>query len=508
MTFATAAGIEDRRGGRARLQDIDPGTRILLFVLCVLTLARLIALFLSPSELGFDEAQYWAWSKNFAFGYFTKPPLIAWIIGVETEICGSGAACVRSASPIFHCATALVLAGLARKLYGRATGFWTGIFYAILPGIAVSSFLITTDVFLLFFWSVALACLVFYLEKPSLLSALGFAVATGIGLYAKYAMIYLPILVIITAIAIPNVRRAVLRVEALIALILILLLIAPNLWWNATNGFATFEHTGDNIGWSIAKLNVSRGLEFLGAQFGIAGPVVFGAMINALLLGARTQSPQTDRLLMWISWPILFAITVQGFLSQANVNWGATAYPAGVILATALVVRHRWRFFFVTNLLVCGAIAAAILIGTVTLDPRIASGPARQLRQLGGWSQTAANLMAVANRADATKIVIEGRALTAGLMHALRDDPVDVFAYLPPQTNASDQFQLDEPWTPGDPTERTMLVGIDGPTAASVGAHQIAIIDAPIYSSKSGKMAVYGFDHGQGADAAPVPTAN
>ncbi len=508
MTFATAAGIEDSRASRVRLQDVDPGTGLLLLVLGALTLARLIALFLSPSELGFDEAQYWAWSQNFAFGYFTKPPLIAWIIGVETEICGSGAACVRSASPIFHCATALVLAGLARKLYGRTTGFWTGIFYAILPGIAVSSFLITTDVFLLFFWSVALACLISYVEKPSLFSALGFAVATGIGLYAKYAMIYLPLLVIVAAIAIPNVRRAVLRVEAAIALVLILLLIAPNLWWNATNGFATFEHTGDNIGWSFSKLNISHGLEFLGAQFGVVGPVVFGAMINALVLGARTQTPQTDRLLLWLSWPILFVITVQGFLSQANVNWGATAYPAGVILATALVVRHRWRFFFVTNLLVCGAIAAAILVGTVALDPRTASGPARQLRQLGGWSQTAANLVAVADHVDADRIVIAGRALTAGMIHALRDDPVDVFAYLPARTNASDQFQLDEPWTPGDPTEQTVIFGIDGPTAESLGAHELAIIDAPLYSAKTGKMAVYGFSNEQGTDAAPAPVAN
>ena len=508
MTFATAIDVEDRRAARARLQDFDPGTGVLLLILGALTLARLAALVLSPSELGFDEAQYWAWSRNFAFGYFTKPPLIAWVIGLETEICGSGAACVRSASPIFHLATALVLAGLARKLYGPATGFWTGIFYAILPGIAVSSFLITTDVFLLFFWSVALACLISYVEKPSLFSALGFAVATGIGLYAKYAMIYLPVLVIVAAIALPNVRRAVLRVEAAIALILILLLIAPNLWWNATNGFATFEHTSGNIGWSIAKLNVRHGLEFLGAQFGVVGPVVFGAMINALVLGARTEAPQTDRLLLWLSWPILLAITVQGFLSQANVNWGATAYPAGVILATALVVRHRWRFFFVANLLVCGVIAAAILVGTVALDPRTASGPARQLRQLGGWSQTAANLMVVADRVDADRIVIEGRALTAGMIHALRNDPVDVHAFLPSRTNPSDQFQLDEPWTPGDPTEQTVFFGIDEATAESLGAHDVAIIDAPLYSSKSGRMAVYGYGTGEGAAASPVPVAN
>ena len=501
MTFATSIDVEDRRAARARLQDIDPGTAILVLLVGALTLARLAALYLSPSELGFDEAQYWAWSRNFAFGYFTKPPLIAWIIGIETEVCGSGAACVRSISPIVHFATAMVLAGLARKLYGPATGFWTGIFYAIMPGIAVSSFLITTDVFLLFFWSVALAFLIGYLERPTLGRALGFAVATGLGLYAKYAMIYLPVLAILAGLAMPEIRRTLLRVETAIALVLIVLLIAPNLWWNATNGFATFEHTGDNIGWSIAKLNLAKGLEFLGAQFGVAGPVIFGAMINALILRARTETPRTDRLLLWLSWPILFAITIQGFLSQANVNWGATAFPAGVILATALVVRHRWRFFFVTNLIVCGMVAAAVLVGTAVIEPREAGGPARQLRQLGGWSDTASNLMAVAGRVRADRIVIEGRALTAGMYHALREDPVEVLAYLPPSSNPTDQFQLDNPWGPGDATEGTLLFGVDPATAAKLGAHAVATIAAPIYSARTGAMVVYGFGPGEGLGA-------
>ncbi|KQT82202.1 glycosyltransferase family 39 protein [Aurantimonas sp. Leaf443] len=491
MTLATLDRPARRRPA-LRLQDRDPGIAVLVLILGLVAAARLAALALSPSELGFDEAQYWAWSRDLAFGYFTKPPLIAWAIALETEVCGQSAACVRSASPLLHFATGLCLAALARRLYGGAAGFWTGLFYTLMPGIAVSSFLMTTDVFLLFFWSLGLLALVSHLERPRLATALLFGASVGIGLYAKYAMIYLPILCALVAVALPETRPALLRRESLAALALALLVVSPNLAWNASHSFATFEHTGENIGWSLSRLNPGKGFEFLAVQFAVAGPVIFGAMLNALLLGARTEKPRTDALLLWLSWPVLLAITLQGFLSQANANWGATAYPAGTVLATALVLRHSGRFFFSANLLVCGAVSAAILVGTAVLDPARVPEPARQLRQLGGWETTARNLTALARERGATRLVIEGRALTAGLLHPLRDSGLDTRALLPDGARPSDQFELDRPWRPADGTAATLFAGLSREEAEALGLRPVGTIEAPIYSQRSGTMRLYG----------------
>ena len=65
-------------------------------VLIALTAWRLVALELSPLTLMFDEAQYWTWAKAPAFGYFSKPPMVAWLIAFTTSLCGDGEACVRS----------------------------------------------------------------------------------------------------------------------------------------------------------------------------------------------------------------------------------------------------------------------------------------------------------------------------------------------------------------------------------------------------------------------------
>ena len=52
--------------------------------------------------LHFDEAQYWSWSQEIAWGYFSKPPLLAWIIGANNYFCGDTEFCIRLPVPILY----------------------------------------------------------------------------------------------------------------------------------------------------------------------------------------------------------------------------------------------------------------------------------------------------------------------------------------------------------------------------------------------------------------------
>ena len=62
--------------------------KILLPSFIVLLLLKIGALNFTTFNLFGDEAQYWLWSKNIDFGYFSKPPLLAWAIRVYTEVLG------------------------------------------------------------------------------------------------------------------------------------------------------------------------------------------------------------------------------------------------------------------------------------------------------------------------------------------------------------------------------------------------------------------------------------
>ena len=70
------------------LFDAEPGPILLALLLAAILAVRIVGLAVSNAELYFDEAQYWSWAQQFDFGYFTKPPLIAWIIGAATSVCG------------------------------------------------------------------------------------------------------------------------------------------------------------------------------------------------------------------------------------------------------------------------------------------------------------------------------------------------------------------------------------------------------------------------------------
>src|SRR5262245_26369415 len=122
--------------------DADYSLRLVCCLSALLAL-RLAALYAAKIDLVLDEAQYWTWSRELAFGYFSKPPMIAWVIRGTSEICGNSAACIRSASPILHTLTAVMIYFTARALYDARTAFWSAIVFATLPGVSYSSLLIT-----------------------------------------------------------------------------------------------------------------------------------------------------------------------------------------------------------------------------------------------------------------------------------------------------------------------------------------------------------------------------
>ena len=137
------------------------------FALAILTVIRIAGLHASTVDLYMDEAQYWAWSRELAFGYFSKPPLLAWIIAATDPFCGSGEACVRVASPLLHFATALIVYGIAETLYDERTAAWSALAYGLAPGVIFSARIISTDVPLLLFWAVALLAYVKQLQGLS-----------------------------------------------------------------------------------------------------------------------------------------------------------------------------------------------------------------------------------------------------------------------------------------------------------------------------------------------------
>ncbi len=394
----------------------------LLLAVGALTAARIAVLGFSSLGLHGDEAQYWSWSRDLAWGYYTKPPLIAFVIAAAESVCGSGTACIRAPSPLLHAGTALAIYGIAVTLTGsKRAGFWSGLSFATLPAVSLSSFLISTDVPLLFLWAVALLAFVRSLKSDSLGWPLLLGLAAGAGFLAKYAMAYFILGMVLFALLTPSHRPWLLSRKALAALLAMLAVFAPNLLWNVESGWVTFTHVGQNTNLKGDLFHFGKMLEFVGSQAGVFGPVLFVALLWRLALLRRERPGESEKLLLAFCVPVLLIITVQSFLSRANANWAATAYVAATILTVAWLLRRDLAKIVAGGIalnLTAAAVLGFFFLGLPGFEPPLKSDPLRRLR---GWDQTAAQLRPVlAAHPDAVWLT-EDRKTMASLLYALRD---------------------------------------------------------------------------------------
>jgi len=445
----------------------------LIIVLGMVLAARVLALIYNQSDLFFDEAQYWSWSVSPAFGYYSKPPLIAWVIGFSTSICGTSEFCIRLPSPILHTATALTVFAVAARLYGGKTGFWSAVVLATLPGVSFSAGLISTDVPLLLFWGLALLGLVGLIEnRQSWWAALLLGLALGLGLNAKYAMAYFVLCTVIYAAATPE-HRWLLRCRGWwVALVIGALLIVPNMIWNYLHSFATFSHTADNAKWGGPLFHPNKALEFFASQFGVFGPILFGALLVIAVRAYRQGLPPADRFLLAFVLPMIIIVTVQAFLSRAHANWAAVSYVAATILVTATMVRElSWRWLRLTLAL---HVALIVGIGLVMSQARTLALPGaagkNPFSRTLGWKQLADVTRQRLGRAGiggrpVGSVLTGDRSVTAELLYYMRDSRVPILAW-PSLGRPKDHYQLTRAFSRSSP-EPVLLV-TEGPPPKSL----------------------------------------
>ncbi len=434
-----------------------PYGRYLVLFLAGLLLVRLFALYTSKTNLFFDEAQYWAWSRDLDFGYFSKPPVIAWIIRAATESCGMHEYCVRLASPLLHSFTALFVYLSAQELYDTRTGFWSGLAFATLPGVSFSAGLISTDVPLLTFWSIALFAWIKLLKTRSWVWALTLGVSLGLGLLSKYAMIYFLASALLFLVIDRDARWIFKSPHMLVALFIAGLLITPNILWNLDHGSVTFFHTAANAKWDGSLIHPLKALEFFGAQFGVFGPILFAALIIIAWRYVTRTFVQADRLLLAFSIPIILLITTQAFLSRAHANWAAVAYPAATILVTATMIRDQ-TWVWLRSSLALHLFAIVVLALATALAGRITfPGKADPFQRILGWDHLAQSTRDKLNEGRFGAVLTNDRAYTAELLYYLKDAPVPILAWRPDHV-PHDHFQLTRPFLAKNTEEPLLLV--------------------------------------------------
>lgn len=255
-----------------------------------------------------DEAYYFGWAGQLAWGYFDHPPGVAFI--------GAGS-WLAPGSTLAARLGAVALGGLALlvlwRLY-RISGLTTGngllvalvLSVATFPGL-IAGVITTPDTLLMLCWPLALheALRALQGQRRRWLTA---GIATGLGLLGKYSMIMIG----------PVFLWALLRVDPralrtpwpYLGGLLALLVFAPNLVWNAQNE------------WLTLRFQFGHGFST------DSGPIRLAADALPAVTGAHAYSSEPPEPMAWGER----LSSLAGYLSEQLLFWGLLLVPIGIAL--------------------------------------------------------------------------------------------------------------------------------------------------------------------------------
>lgn len=387
-------------------------------------------------ELHGDEAQYWSWSRELAWGYFSKPPLVAWAAAATTALFGNEEWAVRLSTPFAHMGAAFFLMAAAGRRWGEEAAAWTGLLYITMPAVWLSSAVLSTDAFLILLWSGGLWALERYLDRQTPARALALGAFIGAGFLAKYAMIYFMIGLGLLAMLHAPTRAALAKPAALLAAAAALAFIAPNLIWNALHGFATVNHTVANANWGAENFRLDELASFLVDQLGVFGPVSFILLVWGAIAAARARPLERARWLPPLAFalPAVIIVAAQAFLSRANANWAVAAYAAGSIFVAAWALergRRRWLMAGLAIHLAVGGVFVAAALSPAFADR---AGLANAFKRARGWAETTETVRQALARGDDgvpyAAVLVDNRLLFHDIEYYSRESPLPLRMWL------------------------------------------------------------------------------
>jgi 4-amino-4-deoxy-L-arabinose transferase-like glycosyltransferase len=381
--------------GLVRPADETAATRWLWLFLAAVTALRVAYLSSGWLDLSPDEAHYWEWSRRLDLAYYSKGPLVAYLIRALTTVFGTSALAIRLGAVLLSLAGSVAIYRLGRLAFGDPrAGLLAVVGLQVTPLFWAGSLLMTIDPPFLVLWVLALVGLYRALVGGAPGGWLWAGLAVGAGLLAKYTMLFvLPGLALYLWRA-PEARGWLSRAAPYRAGIVATAFLLPVVVWNAARGWVSARHVASQG--RGGGLTLIEPLEFIAGQLGILTPLVAGILVWGLWHGIReglVRGREPYRFLTAFAAPILGFYLLLSLQGKVQANWAAAAYPplalvaAGALLERAATGdahrRHRQRVLLAAAAALALSVSlfghASDLLG---IPPRL--DPTTRLR---GWQE-------------------------------------------------------------------------------------------------------------------------
>lgn len=335
---------------------------------------RLAYIYLAPMQLVPDEAYYWDWSRRLDIGYYSKPPMVAWLNFISTYLFGINEVAVRFFAALLGTASVGGVYLLAKEMFDENVAFFAAAMALLTPANCALSFLMTIDPPLVFFGTFSL----YFLWKAiSTEDDIGYftlsGICTGLGILSKQMMILYLVLVPIFFFINKKIRHKLTSLGFVIYLFISLFALALPIYWNYKHGWVTLQENLHHISSNPSLIKTLQSFfEYIGGQLLIITPI-FGFLIYYSLFKNVSQIKNLDLRykFLFILGGVPLILFILGSLKQRiNANWPALFYPPAIVFAAGYIFEYKKEFKKILNI---GLIVAYVFVFLTYVTPFIFS---------------------------------------------------------------------------------------------------------------------------------------
>ena len=309
--------------------------KLFLYLLGAILILNLIQAHFT--ELIYDEAYYWHYAKNMAWGYFDHPPMVALMIKISSFLF-DGELGVRFVSCLFSVGTFvflwMVIDHPEKKKY--VPHFFVLVFSMTL--LNAYGFFTLPDTPLLFFTALFLLVYKHFIRKPSIAIALALGIIMAALMYSKYHAVLVIFFVLLSNL------KLVFDKYAWIAVITALVCYIPHFLWLYEHDFISIKYhlfERPNARYDFNKYTLGFLVNLL-AIFGLTFPFMYYALFKTRSKDLFTKA------LLYLTYGVLIFFFISSFNRRVQTQWIIVVSIPMAILVFNYILEHaivrKWVF--------------------------------------------------------------------------------------------------------------------------------------------------------------------
>lgn len=314
-------------------------------ILTAFLAAKLLLHFFLNAQWSFhrDELLYLALGRHLDWGYASVPPGIGVWAWVSDALLGGSVWAVRLVSTLFGTATVLLTGLMAREFLPKENDGRFAMLLVGLAGLTCGAFLRPCMLFMpvvfdVFYWSLLCWLFLRHLNSGNSNWLLGFGAVAGLGLLNKYTVLIF-LFAMLPGLLLTGQRRIFGDKKLYLGVALALLVLSPNIAWQAAHRFPLFRHFGELAATQFAHVTLGG---FLGDQLQFFLPAVPVWLGGLYFLGLK-KSAANWRVFAWMFLSTLAVLLFFNAKSYYSLGAFPVVLAAGAaFLEQASIDKNRW----------------------------------------------------------------------------------------------------------------------------------------------------------------------